>query len=148
MRLRVNQAFDQSAAWLANHLAGEWRSRRRLVDHRARSRYTFKGGATITADRFVERGYVSTEGRSFQGSREYRLEPSHGLVRVFFPDGRLFVDVRAVVSQTLMHQCGDDLYRGRVIFIDHDRWIEQWRVLGPNKRYSSLTRFERVRLSG
>jgi hypothetical protein len=124
--------------------AGNWHASRKVVDHLARRNYAFEGSATITGDAFAEHGEVVVGNRSFDAQRAYRLDVSHGAVDVRFPDGRLFVKLDRRASQRVEHLCGDDLYTGHVYFVSRDIWVEFWRVRGPRKRYTSLTRFERA----
>lgn len=132
-----------AAANLSRAFAGDWHVHRTVFDHLTQRTYSFEGTATITVDAFVERGEVAIGDRSFSAARTYRLEGSSGAINVLFPDGRPFVRLGAQSSQRVHHQCGGDLYVGRLFLVSPDLWAEHWRVRGPRKHYTSLTRFTR-----
>lgn len=140
-------SFSDPAADLSLAFAGDWHVYRTVFDHLTQRPYSFKGKANIGVDAFVERGEVTIDDRSFSAARTYRLDGSAGVITVLFPDGRPFVRLGTQPSQRIEHHCGDDLYVGHLFFISPDLWTEHWRVRGPRKHYTSLTRFVRSSLA-
>jgi Family of unknown function (DUF6314) len=62
-------------------------------------------------------------------------------LRIYFPDGRLFVDLRAMGEETGWgsHQCGQDQYRVRFLLLQK-QWLQQEiEVVGPQKQYRTRT---------
>lgn len=123
---------------------GEWRVRRKIVDHLATTTATFAGQATITPTRFEECGTLTLGSNVLNAARTYRLRFTRRSISVAFPDGAEFIVMRARPSQTVQHRCGADFYTGRFFFIDEHTWAEAWQVVGPRKRYASLTRYTRT----
>lgn len=76
--------------------------------------------------------------------RAYRLQSNACSVTIAFPSGNHFVTLDVQASQAVRHDCAADLYSGRFIFRSVDAWAEIWRVRGPAKHYSSLSRYRRL----
>ncbi|MHC1547771.1 DUF6314 family protein [Phyllobacterium sp. K27] len=138
---RSGQAIERSVAVM---LCGTWQVTRKVIDHRAGAIYGFAGRATITPELFEERGDMSVGRNVLQAARIYRLVFADAAVRVLYPSGNEFVTLGYDASQRVSHLCGSDFYQGRFLFESRDRWVEGWRVRGPQKRYSSLSRYVRV----
>lgn len=126
---------------------GTWHVRRKIVDHLARTTATFTGQATIAPARFEEAGELALATTVLNATRAYRLRFGRRAVSVTHPDGSPFIRLEARPAQTVRHQCGADLYVGRFFFLDADTWAEAWRVVGPRKRYASLSHYRRVTAS-
>jgi len=43
----------------------------------------------------------------------------------------------------ILHQCGEDHYRGRYRVLDRNRFVASWDVAGPRKRYRTATFYAR-----
>lgn len=125
-------------------LFGTWQYERRIFDRRSGMLITGTGQAMVSATRFKERGQIQNGHTTHQAQRRYVLDITSEIVHVQFPDGRLFIDVSIMDGQMHMHQCGDDLYRGKLILAAPDTWLEMWSVRGPRKAYLSLTRYQRA----
>lgn len=124
---------------------GFWTIARRVIDFESGELWTFEGSAEITASAFVEQGWLRRPGSAVQAFRRYLLEiEKRNKVNVRRSDGCPFITLTCAPLQTIEHPCGADLYRGRLIFLDADRWIETWRVQGPRKHYRSVTHYDRV----
>lgn len=123
---------------------GTWRVRRKIVDYRAGTSSVFEGTAVITAERFEEKGQLTLNGAVFNSARTYRLRFGARFAEVSFPDDSEFIRLGDGAVQTTPHLCGRDDYAGRFFFTDRDTWAEVWRVTGPQKRYASVSRYERV----
>lgn len=129
---------------IAQPFLGQWHSYRRTVDFLERRTVVFRGVATITPGYFSETGDVIVNGQRMSARRRYRLDLSDETVSVSFEDGRPFVRIDGSPRQVLTHLCGEDSYRGLLLFADRERWLELWRVAGPRKRYISLGRYTRI----
>jgi len=129
---------------MADHLVGDWKVRRTMIDFLAGATYRFIGDAVITADAFTEHGIMRIGSREMPASRRYRLEPGEGSMRILHAAGSDFIALGPEAVQTVRHLCGADLYVGRFFFRGADEWAEAWRVKGPRKNYASLSRFCRL----
>jgi hypothetical protein len=124
-------------------LFGTWSVSRKVIDRHGGSTLTFTGHADITESAFDEYGELEIAGGAFDSRRHYGLTMEDGHVTVRFADGRPFLRLRAGQSQHVVHSCGDDIYRGRILIASPDRWAEIWSVRGPRKRYRSITIYRR-----
>lgn len=129
---------------LPRDFAGRWQVRRTVADHVNRQHHEFIGSAIITATSFSESGELQIDAAALEASRTYDLIMDDCGVIVCFSSGREFVRLSVATRQLVHHYCGEDIYRGRFLFRNADSWAEFWRVSGPRKRYSSLTRYQRV----
>lgn len=129
---------------LAYSFVGGWQVRRTVVDHLNRAKHRFAGTATITETSIAERGALQIGSAIVEASRSYRLAMEDDGITVQFPTGLEFVKLRLAPRQIAHHHCGSDNYRGKFLFRNNDFWIEFWRVSGPRKRYSSLTKYQRM----
>jgi len=127
---------------LADALIGRWQVRRVVRDFIGSASCAFAGEALLTESGFSEEGEMRIGDRAMPASRAYRLERQGGSVLVFRGD-EVFIRLDDRPSQIVHHQCGDDSYAGRLIFRARDEWAEVWRVKGPRKNYTSISRFHR-----
>jgi class 3 adenylate cyclase len=97
----------------------------------------------VTADAFEETGDIQIGERTLPASRSYRLDRRTDAVAVLRADGSAFISLDGRASQSVRHDCGADLYLGRLLFRGPDEWAEAWRVKGPRKNYASLGWFLR-----
>jgi hypothetical protein len=134
-------------SFFSESFAGAWTVRRKMIDHRNKSVYFFDGTASITASTFDERGEMVSGDHRFSSGRSYRLQPDGESLSVLFPSGSGFVALQWQGAQQVFHLCGSDHYTGRFFFRSPDDWAEAWRVHGPQKRYSSLSRYRRIAAS-
>ncbi len=123
---------------------GTWSVRRTVIDFLAGTRCVFSGQAVVTAYAFEETGDISIGERTLPASRSYRLERRADMISVLRADGSAFISLDGRASQSVRHDCGADLYLGRLLFRGPDEWAEAWRVKGPRKNYASLSRFVRL----
>ncbi|QKC89422.1 hypothetical protein EB230_14070 [Mesorhizobium sp. NZP2234] len=128
---------------MADHLVGDWRVRRTMIDFLTGATHCFAGDAVVTADAFTEYGTMRIGSQEMPASRRYRLEPGQRSVRILHADGHDFIELGPEPAQTVRHLCGADLYVGRFFFRGRDEWVEAWRVKGPRKNYASLGWFRR-----
>lgn len=128
----------------AELFAGTWNVARKVIDHRAAAIYSFAGQAILTGGIFEERGEVVIGQSTLQAVRTYKLEFEAASVRVAYPSGSDFIQLELRPAQSVHHLCGNDTYNGRFFFRSANEWVEFWRVNGPQKRYASLTRYQRV----
>lgn len=127
-------------------LVGEWCVKRRVFHENGES-FEFEGvGIFERIDksrlRFYESGTLtSTNAILIETRRTYLYEVSRdNSIRVSFEDGADFFqfDTRNLSSVKVEHLCGEDVYRGLMKY-KQDEIIQDWRVVGPNKSYTSCT---------
>lgn len=135
---------DTALPELTSALIGRWHVRRVVRDFAGSAGCVFSGEALLTESGFAEEGEMRVGDRALPASRAYRLERQDGFVLVF-RGGEFFIRLGGAPSQVVHHQCGDDLYLGRFIFRS-DAWVEAWRVKGPRKNYTSVSRYHRQRV--
>ena len=123
---------------------GTWDVRRKIIDRLNASLVLFEGQAFVTPVQFEEHGDTTTGYGALRSSRTYVLSSKAEHVAVYFPDLREFIRIGNGASQRLVHQCGPDLYHGRLFFRGPDAWAEMWHVQGPRKHYISLAHYRRV----
>lgn len=133
---------------MADHLVGDWKVRRTMIDFLTGATHRFAGDAVVTADAFTEHGTMRIGSNQMPASRRYRLEQRDRSMRILHADGRDFIELGPEAAQTVRHLCGADLYVGRFFFRGRDEWVEVWRVKGPRKNYASLGRFFRIDNTG
>lgn len=131
-------------ACYADVLLGCWHVRRTVIDFLAGTSCVFFGQAVVRADAFVETGDIRIGERTLPASRSYRLERRGDMIAVLRADGSAFISLDGRASQSVRHDCGADLYVGRLLFRGPHQWTEAWRVKGPRKNYASLSRFSRL----
>lgn len=89
---------------------------------------------------YVETGqFWLAEQGPFHAERRYRWTRD---LTVFFDDGRVFHSVPPEGGE-VAHWCPPDQYAGRYDFGDGAAWQVRWRVTGPRKAYTSVTRYVR-----
>lgn len=123
---------------------GSWSVRRTIFDRLNSATMSFEGEAFITPVQFEEHGDLISGGMTLRSSRTYRLTCEESDLAVCFPDMSEFIRMTGEPVQQFAHQCGHDLYRGRIVFHSGDAWAEMWTVTGPRKSYRSLARYCRV----
>ncbi|MEZ2220518.1 DUF6314 family protein [Rhizobium sp. RCC_161_2] len=123
---------------------GTWDVKRRIIDRLNATVITFEGQALVTPVQFGEHGDTTSDYATLRSSRTYRLASEAECLTVSFPDLSEFIRIGDGASQRVDHQCGSDLYRGRLFFRGPDAWAEMWHVRGPRKHYVSLAHYWRV----
>ena len=149
----MNEPFRLGAAdTLLNYLHGSWTVERSLADHASGLTGRFTGVATFTFDdgalRHGERGSLTWAGSSpTPATRELFWRPTvePQSAEVFFPDGRFFHCLDLSTGQdSPVHPCSPDVYRGEFVLVGRDHWQYRWRVSGPQKDLTLLTRLSRT----
>jgi hypothetical protein len=136
---------------LGRYLCGRWQIARDLVDRARNVVGTFSGIATVIAQdattlHYVEEGTVDFDGYRGEAVRRYSYDlRDDGSAMVRFADGRDFhvLDLRAGVARA-RHDCGDDVYLGRIRARSIDRLETRWRVTGPGRDLVLVTQFQRL----
>jgi len=128
---------------MENLLIGRWSAERIIRHWDWGADCFFTGFAEIAIDRFEETGELSIRSATASSRRFYHVQASARNYEIRFPDGRLFINLNDRPSQDVHHRCGEDDYRGRFVF-KRDAWTERWDVVGPRKRYRSITKFSRI----
>ncbi|WP_026909715.1 DUF6314 family protein [Patulibacter minatonensis] len=132
-------------------LPGVWQIDRQVHDGRAREDGRFTGTATFLLQdqglSWVERGTLRLG--TFEGSatRTMAIVPARSGPapwEVRFDDGRPFhpLDLRGG-SCPVDHPCGEDHYAGWVRVEHEGLMVVSWRVTGPTKDHTILTRYTR-----
>jgi len=124
---------------LRAYLQGRWRIERRIRDRRVGCDGVFRGrarfdaaGAGLAYEETGKLRFGDYEGSARRGGH-YRFEAPHK-ARVAFEHGGLFHDLDLSTGLwRVVHPCGADLYRGRIIALAPDRWAVAWWVSGPRK---------------
>jgi len=124
-------------------LIGRWKADRIIRHWDWGADCFFTGSAEIAIDSFEETGELSIGSTTVSSRRFYRLQDRAKNNEIRFPDGRFFINLDDTPLQQVHHRCGEDDYRGRFIF-KRDAWTERWDVIGPRKRYRSVTKFSRI----
>ncbi|MEO3432428.1 DUF6314 family protein [Inquilinus sp. CAU 1745] len=143
---RCVDSHTDLAAWLA----GRWTIDRLFRDRRLRIDGRFLGTGLFVPDgeglRYDETGTLTFGdhvGPAHQ-THLYRF-PEPGSALVFFGDGRPFHRLEPIGSVARpRHDCGPDLYRGRVSIRSPNCWIVLWRVRGPRKHLLIASRLRRA----
>lgn len=134
-------------------LAGMWRLHRTIEDRAAQATGTVTGTTEIQVEdhdrlRWSESGIMDWQGRQVPITRVLLLvrrpvleKPTAYAWFVLFDDGRHFHSW--VTSEPVEHQCGADLYRGRIDVEAEPaglrRWTVEWDVTGPAKDYTLVS---------
>lgn len=117
-----------------------WRIER-AITHADGSEAQFSGRAVITADWvYVETGTLSMGRQSFEATRRYLWRPVEGGFDIRFDDGRSFHEMRFGRADA-DHWCDPDTYRVTYDLDAFPEWSARWRVTGPRKDYSMVTRY-------
>jgi hypothetical protein len=131
---------------------GEWAFVRAIEDLRAGRQGRFIGRAAFRPAAgggldYREEGMVTFDGGpAMTASRDYRWrDGGGGVIEVRFGDGRFFHRFLPEGPETTdVHLCGPDTYRVRYDFARWPQWRADWRVTGPRKDYSLVSRYRRV----
>ena len=128
--------------------AGDWTLEREIEDARAARTGTFAGAARFRPVggnlAYEETGTLAFPGTpSMQASRRYLWRTGGaGGIDVLFDDGRFFHGFDpAAPAPSAGHDCAPDTYRVRYDFTAWPHWQAEWRVTGPRKDYSMLSRY-------
>ena len=127
---------------------GAWTLERSIADARAGRTGTLAGEARFTPApgglAYAEAGTLTFPGSPpMQATRRYLWrEGGAGAIDVLFEDGRFFhsFDPDAPAPAAL-HDCAPDTYRVRYDFTAWPDWQAEWRVTGPDKDYTMLSRY-------
>ena len=136
---------------LRAYLSGSWRIDRRFDDRRHALDGTMLGEAQFSAEAdallYREQGQITFGAYQGTAEQEHRYDFPDGARRasVYFADGRPFHELDLSNGTALVsHACGDDLYKGRFVALDDDRWESRWTIAGPRKDQRILTRYTRI----
>ncbi len=131
---------------------GRWTVVRQIQDRRQKQDGEFEGEATLSPGtaagelRYNERGDIRLgDGPQLEATRAYLWSFGSETVDVTFTDGRAFHSfIPEGQSEGTDHPCGSDLYRVAYDFSDWPCWSAVWKVKGPRKDYTSVSRYEPV----
>ena len=128
---------------------GSWRLDRDIADGAGASTARFSGRAVFAWQdgdlAYEETGTLTLAGQvPVAASRGYLwTRRAEGGIAVRFADGRAFheFDLRDGASAT--HSCPPDLYHVAYEFGHWPDWTARWRVTGPRKDYTMVSRYGR-----
>lgn len=129
--------------------AGQWHLHRQIIQSSG-GIFVFEGQATFrwcgARLNYEEIGLVTApDGRQLPAERKYSwAEGLDNQVDVFFEDGRFFHSFSRRMPQA-EHLCGDDHYMVDYTFSQWPEWESCWRVTGPRKDYTMVSRYQPVR---
>ena len=132
--------------------AGEWAVERAIEDVRAGRQGRFAGRAAFRPAAgggldYREEGTLAFgDGPAMAASRDYQWrDGGGGVIEVRFSDGRFFHRFLPEEPEPAdVHLCDPDTYRVRYDFARWPLWRAEWRVTGPGKDYSMVSRYRRV----
>ncbi|MGX6449860.1 DUF6314 family protein [Patulibacter sp. S7RM1-6] len=129
-------------------LAGTWAIDRDIHDHRAGRDGTLVGTATFTPDGdglvWAERGTMRLGDFVGEGTRTLLVRPERDGWIVRFDDGRPFHPLDLAAGRCRVdHPCGEDHYAGEIRVEGEDRLVVAWRVVGPAKDHTIVSRYAR-----
>ncbi len=129
-------------------LAGTWQVDRDLHEAFDDRSGRFVGTAEFVAEagglRWIETGDAQLGDYAGSASRVLLIRPSDAGWEVRFDDQRFFhpLDLADGRSQ-VDHPCGEDHYRGEIRVESEDRVVIAWRVRGPRKDQTIVSRYTR-----
>lgn len=127
---------------------GGWRIARTITEPVGTSRLSGRADFVRTGQGLAvtETGtLVRHDGASFRASRRYRWTEAAGRILVAFDDGRPFHDFSCDAPRpAASHDCPPDRYTVAYDFAAWPAWSATWRVTGPRKDYTLITRFARL----
>lgn len=93
--------------------------------------------------RYAETGILQMQSFSSECFRDYFYDVEDARLRIAFPDGKPFLDLRFVNGEARdSHVCGADVYDARFRF-RKGVWTILYKVSGPRKNYSIISRMTR-----
>jgi len=130
-------------ARILDDFAGVW-ALSRVIEQESLPPGRFEGTAIWTPHReglaYIEDGTLTISGQTpMAATRRYLWKPD---LSVWFDDGRYFHSVPARGGET-DHWCDPDDYRVQYDFGDWPAFVVTWRVQGPRKSYTMISRYSR-----
>lgn len=129
-------------------LAGTWQVDRDLHEAQDDRSGRFVGTAEFVPEddglRWTETGDARLGDYAGSASRVLLVRPCADGWEVRFDDQRFFhpLDLTDGCSR-VDHPCGEDHYRGELRVESHDRFVVAWRVRGPRKDQTIVSRYTR-----
>jgi hypothetical protein len=134
-------------------LLGTWEVSRSYTDRRSGTAPSFEGRAVLALDaagqdwaRYEETGQLCQGSQQTPATRslEYVRRPG-GTVMLYRPGRQPYVDLDLTGGAwDAVHPCGADRYEISTVVTSRDVVQEFWRVQGPEKDYTAVTRLRRV----
>lgn len=130
-------------------LAGTWQIDRDLHEAQDGRSGRFVGTAEFVPEdgglRWTETGDTQLGDYSGSASRVLLVRPTaNGGWEVRFDDGRFFHPLDLTDGRSRVdHPCGEDHYRGEIRVEAEDRFVIAWRVHGPRKDQTIVSRYTR-----
>jgi hypothetical protein len=128
---------------LMEWLTGDWSVARDINDCQG----AFHGRASFTPQpdgtlRWHETGDLTLDGAELPAYRTLTIDAGG---RVRFDDGRPFHDLTLVDGACdAFHPCGPDEYTGRYEVVDDTMFVVTWRVRGPGREDTIISRYTRT----
>jgi len=150
--------YSAEGAWpvedLKAYFSGHWTLSRTMNDLKLNMPGAMEGLASFSLAEFEdglsgllyhENGELRFGDYREDVNRSYQYiirEPRSADIR--FDDRRFFYHLDLTSGRCLMeHQCGDDMYRGRIRVDNEDVWRISWFISGPRKEIVLDTRYHR-----
>jgi hypothetical protein len=146
----MNQGGGFAVADLRAFLAGRWRIVRAIEDRRTGQRGRLDGLAVWAPDgdglAYREDGVLRLAGFEGPANRRYRYDfPAPARAEVRFEHGAPFHDLDLTGGAwRAEHRCDPDLYEGQFRAEGPWAWEATWRVAGPRKDFTLVTRYRRA----
>lgn len=126
---------------------GNWKIDRAIDDRLSGQEGRFEGHARFVREgdilRYREEGLLSLGGGPpMTAVREYLWRDAAGRIVVDHGDGRVFHDFDPA-EPVARHLCGPDEYRVTYDFHGWPDWSAEWKVIGPRKDYTMISRYSR-----
>ena len=126
---------------------GDWSIDRQIDDHRVGQLGRFRGTArflTVPSGLAYHETGLLTLGSAapVTATRDYLWRWQAGRICVDYVDGRPFHDFNPA-APSAHHHCLPDDYTVTYDFSDWPRWHAHWRVTGPRKDYTMISRYKR-----
>lgn len=129
---------------------GMWQLQREIDDRHSSQQGAFQGTCTFREngpsrlDYFEEGTIRFGTGPELTANRRYQWHFRPEVVDVRFEDGSAFHSfVPTGQAKGTEHPCGDDHYTVQYDFRSWPDWQATWRVTGPRKDYTSISRYTR-----
>ncbi|MEZ5920728.1 MAG: DUF6314 family protein [Parvularculaceae bacterium] len=135
---------------------GEWKMTRVIRDYLGAREGDAKGVAIFSRAETPqtlhcrENMLVDYGGRRWPAEQELHWRFLNAWPELYFADGRFFCAMHLERNAEywradLVHECGEDFYKGEIEIANENFWRLVWRVKGPRKDYALETTFERQR---
>ena len=127
----------------------KWQLKRKIQDFKTNTTYHALGKVNIKKSElgfsYFESGNLFCNDGKIIFNNSYKMVIKDNKLFTFFENDTIFFNINVDEFMSgkkisVKHQCAADLYQG-TIQLDGDKIAVNWDVVGPNKRYNSLTEY-------